>query len=522
MGKMRILAVEDTTSTTSMWSDRFAKIHDMSLRVAPSAEVAKNFATSDGFDLAFVDLRLTENSSVYTGIPLAEELRHLSRDAVIVMYSGDIQPGFLDPSIEEKCRKAGADHVKAFDDLLSMPATELREYIISCVAKKKEELEAQTHFSFAADWRTKAVCEIVQEDILRALVTKCISNKKYFAVHGLQAGYSGAVVLRVRASTYSDFTDSVSLIVKISRSEFALADELRRRPVAGSLFDTTSVLPPHSQKAIPVADWHAIAVREVKSRTLLRDFLVERSLQKGDEKVLQRLVSELLVQPAQQSKGWSELTGPRQEEYSVKYSAGVEVLDFLVRAEASTHVVTSSLRKHARDVRSLVENILSERWGFSLAGRQVALLHGDFHTRNVFVAADAEALLIDFGRSEVYPRLFDFAALDADLLLSVMDQERGLDLSLNQLRGWKEAAMCGFPFSDSRRPPRTRAVYLRQCLHHALTNDLTLVTKAEYGEALLFNLLRYLRFTSITFPKKLLAVALIREIANDLKLISGH
>ena len=45
-------------------------------------------------------------------------------------------------------------------------------------------------------------------------------------------------------------------------------------------------------------------------------------------------------------------------------------------------------------------------------------------------------LLIDFGRSDVYPRLFDFAALDVDLILSLMDHRSGLDQDFSRIGGW--------------------------------------------------------------------------------------
>ena len=39
------------------------------------------------------------------------------------------------------------------------------------------------------------------------------------------------------------FTDPLQLIVKVSHSQFALEDELERRPVPGSFYSSRTVLP---------------------------------------------------------------------------------------------------------------------------------------------------------------------------------------------------------------------------------------------------------------------------------------
>jgi hypothetical protein len=65
----------------------------------------------------------------------------------------------------------------------------------------------------------------------------------HFKIAALQAGYSGAAILRVTAAQSPDFAAAIHLVVKLSKSQFALEDELQRRPVPGSHYDAKAVAP---------------------------------------------------------------------------------------------------------------------------------------------------------------------------------------------------------------------------------------------------------------------------------------
>ena len=163
------------------------------------------------------------------------------------------------------------------------------------------------------------------------------------------------------------------------------------------------------------------------------------------------------------------------------------------------------------------------RWGFTTADRHAARLHGNFHCRNVFLAHNEAPLLIDFGRSDVYPRLFDFAALDTDLVISVMDSGKGADHAFQNVEKWFRRIRRSFPFSKKplNERPKTKVELFRNILRAHTTSKLKLVSASEYGEVLIFHLLRYLRFPSVPPAKKILAIRLIDALAKQLGLLLG-
>jgi len=311
-------------------------------------------------------------------------------------------------------------------ELFVPTAKELTDKIDNWVQRKKESLKAKVdaHVAFDPGVRTSAIREILQTETLESIVVECAREMKYFEVKALQAGYSGAAVLRVRASDKPDSPDPLRLVMKVSRSSFALEDELRRRPKPGSQYEGSAALP-HVQPAIHRNGVYAICVREVLERTLLRDFLSEPPA-KTDQAVLNRIVTDLLVSPAKEAKPWKDFMVDR-DAYQLRASACSEVMDFLSDAATWKSLLTSEDRQAVQVAQELLSRIIDGRWGFTLTDRHAARLHGDFHCRNVFLAPGEAPLLIDFGRSDVYPRLFDFAALDTDLIVAVMDSGRGAD-----------------------------------------------------------------------------------------------
>jgi len=130
-------------------------------------------------------------------------------------------------------------------------------------------------------------------------------------------------------------------------------------------------------------------------------------------------------------------------------------------------------------------------------------------------------VLIDFGRSDIYPRLFDFAALDTDLIISVMDSGKGGDHADTNIAKWIRRVTKSFPFVQKKTlaQPNTRIELLRTTLLAQMTSKLKSVSPSEYGEVLIFHMLRYLRFQNIPSAKKILAVHIIAKLAKQLGLL---
>lgn len=519
MNKLRVLIVEDTPSMSDMLLKRLDDITKFKVELRSEADGAVRLAKSEHFDVLFIDLDLRDSPKdqpFFEGIGVCEEVRKSLKEAVIVMYSGWINRG-EEGSFQDyyRCVEAGADEILSRTELFVLPAKELTEKIEKWVKDKKVALKAKSEASvvFDTDIRTSAAKETYRAETLEAIVLQCAPEMKHFEVKALQAGYSGSAILRVSAKDKSDSLGDLRLILKVGRSQFALEDELRRRPKPGSRYEAHSAFP-NAQAIINHDGVYAIYIREVREKILLRAFLTQPAA-KGDRSMLSKVVTDLLVAPAQEAKPWEDFD-LQDDAYQFKASASSEVSDFLNDAGTWKHALQRADLDAIKTVKQFVDTVIQGRWGFTMAKRHAAQLHGDFHCRNVFVTHGEAPVLIDFGRSTVYPRLFDFAALDTDLIISVMDSGNGVDHDFKKVNLWLRRATALFPFDkapQSKQAPG-KIHLLRHILVSQMTTKLKSVSPSEYGEALLFQLLRYLRFENITPAKKILATHIMALLAK--------
>jgi hypothetical protein len=119
--------------------------------------------------------------------------------------------------------------------------------------------------------------------------------------------------------------------------------------------------------------------------------------------------------------------------------------------------------------------------------------------------------------------LFDCAALDADLILSVLDSGDGKDHKVANVEKWFQDVTKLFPFAEpsSELKATTKVGWLRQALLSGIVRELPSALPIEYAETLVFQYLRYLRFPNITFPKKVLAARLIHFLTKKYGLRSA-
>lgn len=511
---IRVLIVEDSPGTSSMLCDTLAKAAGVKASPATQPSTALQTAKDDSFDVALVDLKLAQSSEVgpgkaiYNGIQLGQELREVAPSAVIAMYSGDIVPKRESEfDLYDDCIKAGADYVLARETLLGKSAKAWQDTLEEWTKKKQIEQATSRPLIHEQDWNTLSVLEVVGKETLSQLVRQAIPGMVRDSVRAMRPGYSGASLLWVTSSTTDDKRD-VETILKVSNTLSSLHDELRRLPRVGSTLDLHAVIP-HTH-CVTAQGWHAIGIRPVKDAALLRDFLRDCKVKTQDKRIFSNMITDLLVSPAKNAAPLSKKYS--QEQDLIGYCLGSHILDVLEQV-AEWKIVTGSLQaREIEIVRSFVQRCLEGHW--TICGNyQVARLHGDFHCRNVFVSPNAHAVLIDFGRSDNFPRLMDFATLDADLIVSVLGAARGADLEFSKVDTWFKFATAGFPFKDSKQKSKSNATesrlsLLRRTLHARMLADIEDVATVEYSEALLFQLLRYLRFPTTTAPKRILTVRL--------------
>jgi len=522
MSKLHVLIVEDDNEKLGALLDRLSDTtFDVDVRNGPNEALKR--VQNKRFNVIFIDLQLTKEEAgtepFYDGIALGEKVRKLVPDAAMVMYSGSISKGCEEDSEHYKvCMNVlKADAVMARSELFSMPSQVLETRIQEWLAVRRR-LSAGLHVQFDTDLRTQAAREVFGDEITSHLVTTSAKSLNHFKVSALQAGYSGAAVLRVKAAQSQDFAAAIHLVVKLSKSEFALQDELQRRPIPGSHFDTKSVTP-HGQEVIERDGVYAIAIPEVRNMLLLRDFLSFPGFSKRDQNVLSRVIRDLLIPPAQDARPYETFNLPAAS-YQLRATAISEIVDFLTEAAGWRRVLKPVDFRAIKATRAFVELVLKGVWSFTKHGRLAAHLHGDFHCRNVFTALDDGPVLIDFGRSEVYPRLFDLAALDTDIVLSVIDSNKGTDHEFGNVDSWFNEITTSFPYTKKiEMNAPTKAAWLRQKLLSEMLKELPSVLAAEYAETLVFHFLRYLRFGNIPLPKKILATRLIEHLTKKFGLL---
>ncbi len=519
---IKVLVVDNEPGINRTLWETVTAIPSFEGHIAPDGTTARQMAKEHTFSVALIDLKLTETTergpgkTIYDGIRVGEDIHKGSPETVIVMYSGDIEEH------KEKhfdhyndCVEAGADEVLARQSLMSMSAEKLGGIVLQWINRKQTDHSSARPLEFYEDWNTKAVTETVGKETLGQLIRQAIPTMAKDSVRALQPGYSGAFILFVKSFTRPPKRE-VETILKISQFAAPLRDELRRLPEMGSTLELHAETP--KAPCVESQGWYAIAVRPVKSAMLLREFLMQSRVHREDEQIFSQMIDDLLIPNAKAAvPKFSKFSAPL-----LSFVSGSQMLDVLDQMVTWKSVLGALTVRQLQLVRKFIERSLNGHW--TICGNyQVARLHGDFHCRNVFVSPNARAALIDFGRSDVYPRLLDFAALEADILLSVLDNKNGNDLMFSKAQEWYKVAYSGFPFKNTRKRAsraESRIFLLRSLLHEKMLRELDSVTAVEYSEALLFQFLRYLRFPTTTAPKKVLAVRLASSLIAQHRLNS--
>jgi CheY-like chemotaxis protein len=518
MNITRVLVVEDDPGMPGFIISKLTGMgYEFELRT--TSDLAISLTSQTHFDVVFVDLELRkEHPGILEGIGVTEKIRSHLPDSVIAIYSSHITHGEETKFNQyADCVRVGADAVYARTDLFSVPAAELHRRITELIARKKSARDARLNIRFNNDLRTRASCDTFGTDALETILAATVPLA-HLKVSALEVGYSGAAVFRVIGASHPTFSTPSELVVKVSRSEFSLRDELARRPLPGTRFANSSAIP-HNEKVIHKGDLSAIAIPEVKDRVSLRTFLLDEcSSSAGIQRVCSQLVSELLTGPASESRTWESFDLP-SDPFELKATALLEISDFLHLA-AGWKVVDVRYRAAINASRTLLDQIADGRWVFRSSGKHAALLHGDFHARNIFVSRHHTPLLIDFGRACVYPRLFDFASLDADLLLAVSDSPNGREHDFSRIDQWLRETRSAFPFRPKTLKGRNCGApsLFRRAMLSQMVREVKDVSVAEYSEVLMFQCFRYLRFSNVALPKKIFACQVIDDLSKLLQL----
>lgn len=507
----KLLVVDNNSFGAAFLIDRLQPITKLEVHQRSTESAAWALVQNERFEFYFIDLKLDDdNTRNYNGIQLGSRIRQLSTECVIVMYSSDIpEDGPSQFSHYQRCLRAGADDVVNRNSLYNQLPDELERYLDELARKRVEKLSAERPVEFHSGWRTMAARELVGDLALQNLVRRAIPRGESHHVEAIKGGYSGSVLLRVRSR--SDDSEKMRNVLKVGRSRSALDDEFKRRPAIGSYTDQISETP-YSSPVIYDREWAAMPIREVTNAHELSELLYDRALPASDHPVYQRIV-DLLVAAVHETH--MTTTRGRKAEPLFKYSFGAELLDVCDTFSVMTAVLSDRDLECVASVRTFIEGALVGHWAPDAAtDASLALLHGDFHTRNILVTNQSSVTVIDLARRGFYPRLFDFAAIDVDLVLAHLGARDGADWAFARRDEWEKEVTGAYPYSTTTTWSSTvdPAMYLRSVALSGMVTNVDHISRREYADALVFQFLRHLRFPSVPLPKKLLAVRLVAQL----------
>lgn len=202
---------------------------------------------------------------------------------------------------------------------------------------------------------------------------------------------------------------------------------------------------------------------------------------------------------------------------------------FAAEVEASLREISAAskgLRWNAenevRRISSFLTPAVRSRWSASRAGALVSFLHGDLHTRNILVKKNSDVICIDFARAYLLPRLFDVATLFIDLALRCAASETEL-WSIAKARSDVAQLLSLRPFGDADWSTVTarfgNAGTLITALGEEISNTVPDVSRAELRDSLLHQLLRFIRFSTVPMPRRIMAVVLADSLLIQTQLV---
>lgn len=521
MEQLKCLVLDNEPHWLGQLVDTLARIQHITVSQQSRASAAIDVARKEHFDICFIDLILQEPPTggshlVYEGVGVIESIRP-AKHMAIVAYSTAFEEGKETmSSLYEPCVKAGADAVIARTTLHTMPANTLVDRIQAWVEERRSKVSRP--LKVASDLPTRAAVERIGSATIQLLLSELLPGMTEDRIAAISGGYSGSIVFDVSSRTAGNLHVDTKNVEKVSQSSYALHNELARRPMIGTHFSAlapaASVIPSKT-----INGWTAAAFGKILDREPLGLYLTRTKTSTAVKGALDRVVSSIYIRSAIAAEPLAAGTHV-DSEYRFSLSAAAALDAALEQLISSKEIVGRADRAKAASVRRFLHELVEGKATLVAPSGLFALLHGDLHADNVFISDKTDAMLIDFERSDVYPRLFDIAALDVDLVLRRIDSLAGAPLDFDRVDRWEEQVVQLFPFNGQKshgpRASRTRAGLLRELLLSRIRSDVAGVTPAEYATALLFQLMRYLKFESVSLPRRVLGVRLAVRLIRRL------
>lgn len=509
MNKYQILVVDDDLKQVNSIADILEKTKFDVKTVIPDA--AENMTNLNSFDLILIDMHFTKDGNDYGGQHFAFKVREKTKAPSIILYSGKFEPTKDGNQEKVKSYKNSVDDIVTREELASKTPDELNQFILSSIEKKRKEINNTVRLEIENNIRSLAAEEQISKTTIVKIVNALMPNSEKVELQALKTGFSGAIILRLRGNDRKT-NQRLDIILKLSKGESSLELEVERKPIEGTNFNYHGVFP---RDLTEVDGWSVTYMNYIPNAISLRKFLIEKRISITNKKIIQRIIDIIAIEPIKSLSAQKEENVLAVSNYSTALLIEEE-LDLIAKFSKKNY---KQIAQSISLIKAYLNMVIEGRRKFK--STYFTKQHGDLHTENVLISSHDEIKIIDFGKSTVLPRLFDIAALDVDLVLNVIFVDSDEQFSFKKIDNWMEIALCSFPFEKKTKTvavKKSLAIDFRNQLLLKLCNEVEDVTKNEYAEVLLFQYLRYLKFTAIPIPRRILAIKIIENLIKLLKL----
>lgn len=492
---LSLLLVDDEGTPRRILRDALKAGADLRIDDADGLAQARERMQEHAYDLVLVDYfhQVGRKPQEPIGPSIVRQLQREHEDALFVVYSQEFARH--GEEITRKSLEAGAVDAVARDVIYDWQRATVQKYLTDRFATRYRHIEIRP----ASDLRTQALVDELGEDAIKQLVDKAFQGRGKFSVASLGGGYSGDKVLSLR-----QLVGGGRVVAKLSRMSTGLTEELRGAPELGD-DATLAALPLFREPEKLIQGWWVGFAPLYSGQSLRRE--LRRRKETGRERLLKKVWRDYLS--GRVSNGSSD---PSVSTTSVKLrmrpafrASTVEALEWLeVTQQAGSRLIRPTtlpdLIEILKDDDQLASMLVIPRERFVRS-------HGDFHADNILTSG-GQIRIIDWAKGGTLPRCFDVACLDVDLIVRGAGEDIVNLWRPDLAKSVVNQTLSSWPFTDR----------LESATRRALIGALPSagVGKGEYMTAMFFHSCRYLRFSDIPLPRRLVAAAIAWECAKGL------
>jgi CheY-like chemotaxis protein len=521
-----VLIVDDNRGTYLLIRDtlRAGHIHEVS---AASLLEVKGLLEDVRVDAALVDLWLARSTSDIgsnshterVGTAVCRLIRQHHRNAFIALYSQDVD-SLPKESWEKVRQEAQADDVKGVSWFQQHAHAEaLREYIFSGIEQKNREIASERTLEWDSGLVTEGFRDVVSEPTVRLILDELLPGGAEDSIKVLTGGFSGSHVLRVNTKWRQKGSAASSTILKLDKQRHRIEAEVNGAPPIGS---TEAFASAHAVKTTShaVNGYWAFVAPAIDGPSL-RTFLLSATPDPDIGSVVQSVIQDVVAPSLDHSAALEDDSG---EDWTLLRPS------FAAEIEHALREIKPAAKGFSWNVDASVDRIVAflapgvrTRWSATRAGGMVSYMHGDLHTENILVRKNGDVVCIDFARAYLLPRLFDVTTMFVNLVLVCGADEPSL-WNVSTAKTQANQLLKVYPIGDLSWGAGTarlgRVGSLIAALGDSISQAEPLVSRAELRDAVLHQLLRFLRFNTVPMPRRILAVVLAEALLSQTQLVS--